>query len=555
MNRILLLGINARYTHSNLAIRYLRNYLSKLDLQILLLETSINSNTLNIVDKILNIKPDLIAISVYIWNHELVKKLIPELHLALPKSGLILGGPEVSYTANIWFDEFPYLDHIICGPGEDALLNLLKNPDQKYDQILKMSNQPLDQLPFPYREDDFPELLDKYLYYESSRGCSFKCSFCLSSRNDQKYEIRNLEIVKNELRFMLKKNPLIIKFVDRTFNLEPERAREIWRYLFKIWNHKTKFHFEIRPELLGREDIALLEKIPDNMFRFEIGVQSVNKKTLKAINRFQDFDSIAPKILKLIKLGNIHIHVDLIAGLPYEDLDSLKNTFNRIYRLGANNLQFGFLKILFGTQIASETKKYGYLFSPNPPYHVIENKWISVNEMADLRNFEHIFSSYYNSENMKISLENLVDIYDDPFRFYQELTQFINPDFELPKAWNWTQKGELLLRFVNKIIPEKKALIKDCLRWDWCWKAKSHRYPDFIQELKDSEIKKTGKVKLNSFIIDDFVQSDNVSFPKKLINRCIFFKPFSKEFINKYLPDHELVCFFPTDSNKGILYL
>ncbi len=359
MKNILLVGINARYTHSNLAIRYLRNYVSDLSYQITLEEFTINQPLLDILSKIFKLEPEIIALSVYIWNTEIIRKLLPEVHKLLPECKIILGGPEVSYNPQHWLEEFPFLNFIICGAGEAGFRYLIEKKLLVKEQIIKIQNPAFNEIKFPYTDDDFPGLKDKYIYYEASRGCPFKCSYCLSSRSDQKLELREFNKVKEELEFLLNKKPRIIKFVDRTFNANREFSRNIWQYLIEI-NPDTKFHFEIYPALLEEEDFILLEKCPVDLFQFEIGIQSTNPATLKAIHRPDNWHKTKEKIQKLISIGNIHIHVDLIAGLPYDEFKHIKHSFNDIYALQADHFQLGFLKILPGTEITKKKRKIRY---------------------------------------------------------------------------------------------------------------------------------------------------------------------------------------------------
>ncbi len=542
MKNILLVGINARYTHSNLAIRYLRNYVSDLSYQITLEEFTINQLLLDILSKIFKLEPEIIALSVYIWNTEIIRKLLPEVHKLLPECKIILGGPEVSYNPQHWLEEFPFLNFIICGAGEAGFRYLIEKKLLVKEQIIKIQNPAFNEIKFPYTDDDFPGLKNKYIYYEASRGCPFKCSYCLSSRSDQKLELREFNKVKEELEFLLNKKPRIIKFVDRTFNANREFSRNIWQYLIEI-NPDTKFHFEIYPALLEEEDFILLEKCPVDLFQFEIGIQSTNPATLKAIHRPDNWHKTKEKIQKLISIGNIHIHVDLIAGLPNDEFKDIKHSFNEIYALQADHFQLGFLKVLQGTEIAEKTEKFGIECLSYAPYQVLKTKWLDFNQLEKIQQVESLLNTFHNSGNFKLTIKNLTLEFNSPFKMFSCLAEQINKIGKDPGICNWQKSAALLLEFIRQNLSEKLEFYQDCLRWDWCYLANAHQYPAFLNSRKLAQVKRIGFEFLKQRSRQGSINFKEVKFTFNDLKKAIFFQPSSIGFKNKLMP-HAEICVF-----------
>jgi radical SAM superfamily enzyme YgiQ (UPF0313 family) len=437
---ILLIGVNARYTHSNPALLYLRNEIISAGHSAETAEFSINDEALTILERISSRKPDVIMISVYIWNSLFVSRFLADVKKICPQTKIFLGGPEAGYNSEHWLNNFPCIDGIIQGGGERAVsvlaavnfkISAIKSGDNlsSTEKIFRISNKPFNEIPAPYIESDFAELEHRHLYYESSRGCPFKCSYCLSSREDQNTEYKSAEQTIKELSFILKYDPMTVKFVDRSFNAHPERARKIWAFCAE---HKgrTAFHFEIHPLLLEEKDFELLSRVKRDTFRFEIGIQSVNEDTLEAIQRNVPWEKIEPNIQRVISLGNIHTHLDMIAGLPFETLDGIAESFNRIISLGADHFQFGFLKILPGTAMSERAEEYGMIFTESPPYQILANKWISTGEMNLLRSMEHVLDGFYcgGLHQELIAAAGL----PDAFSCYRSITEYmISKNFDM----------------------------------------------------------------------------------------------------------------------------
>ena len=337
----------------------------------------------------------------------IVEQLVPDVKKILPGAKLVLGGPEAEYNAESWLSRFTMTDAVIAGGGENAIRTLAgfnfdfgRIPSDSVETcssglIVRMQNRPFHEIPFPYIDRDFDDLKDRYLYYESSRGCPFTCTYCISSRSDKKPEFKSTDIVIDELSMVLSRHPMIVKFVDRSFNSNPERARTIWRHLIGRAGD-TRFHFEIHPEYFHEKDFALLESAPAGLFQFEIGIQTVNKRALEEIGRMADWDKVKPNIERLIRAGNIRIHLDLIAGLPYEAINDISRSFDEIISLRPDHFQLGFLKILSGTEMKEKSDGYGMEYLECPPYRILKNKWLSPDDLMLLRKIEQLVETVYN---------------------------------------------------------------------------------------------------------------------------------------------------------------
>lgn len=370
MNKnILLVGLNARYTHTALGIYSIKAYLKSKNIDVCAVEYTINDNYEHTFYDIVQRKPDIIGFSTYIWNIELVKRLSADLKTALPNIKIVYGGPEAGYSNQ----DYPYVDKIISGEGESAFYEYITNKKDTHEFI---------SLPFAYTE---PINQGKTVYYESSRGCPYRCSYCISSL-EKNLRFKDIETVKKDLMFFINNKVKKVKFIDRTFNIRKD-ADKIFEFIIENAS-QTGFHFEVKPELFTKKTLKILSNAPKGLIQFEAGLQSLNEKTLKAINRVNDTKIIFSNIKEILSFKNIHIHVDLIAGLPYEDIKSFKKGFDKLYALGADMLQLGFLKVLNGTQIKDECEKYEIKYSKYPPYQVISTKWLSVYDIITLKYVE-----------------------------------------------------------------------------------------------------------------------------------------------------------------------
>jgi radical SAM superfamily enzyme YgiQ (UPF0313 family) len=473
--RVLLCALNAKYLHSNLALRCLKEYArfsfsdkEKSKIEIEIKEYTINQHFNEILKDIYLKKPDLIGFSCYIWNITYVKRLIVEIKKVLPNTKLWLGGPEVSYDSAKVLNEYPQLSGIIVGEGEVTFSKLVKGEhpgllqgitfrDEKgqIQENLPSAHMELDKLPFPYQ--DLDDLSNRIIYYESSRGCPFSCSYCLSSEEGA-LRTRSLEKVKEELKMFIERGVTRVKFVDRTFNCDGKRARAIWKYIQENDNGKINFHFEIAADLLEEEDFELLSRLRVGLVQFEIGVQSTNPATIKEINRTMDYPKVAEAVGRLKKLKNIHLHLDLIAGLPKEDAHSFATSFNQVYGLKAEHLQLGFLKLLKGSAMEKRKESYGLITQEIPPYEVLATKWLSFNEILTIKTVEEMLGIYYNSRQFLHAMNYLENEFSFPFQLYESLGTYYSEKNYGTKHHSRESRYEILFEFVRSLdLPDEKV--------------------------------------------------------------------------------------------------
>lgn len=488
--KIIIGALNAKFVHSNLAIRYIKQYCSEYDIE--LFETSINDNLLEISMDIIDRKPDILAFSCYIWNIDATIKVCGIVREVLKDTVIILGGPEVSYYGREYLEEYKFIDYIIAGEGEiifKSLLNEIISGEKKYKNIdgLIFRNDEgitenkgarpivdLDKLSFPY-ENEIP---DKIVYYEASRGCPFGCSYCLSG-GAQGVRFFSLDRVKKDLKYLIDNDVALVKFVDRTFNANKKFALEIWKFL--IENHRnTKFHFEIAADLLDDNMISLLAEAPKDLFQFEAGIQTTNDQVLKNINRIMDFNKVRENLLKISKNGNIHCHVDLIAGLPGESLKSFINSFEMCMKLRPDVLQLGFLKVLKGSSVFNESVRYGIHYVKSPNYQVLYTSDISYEEMRELTKFEKVFEIYYNSGIFKMSLGYLFKFKNSIYEFFREFTIFLEERGFFLRNIDLKDKFKMLYDFAEPFSSE--VAIKDIMIHDFIINTKKSVLPDFLKK-------------------------------------------------------------------------
>lgn len=500
--QFLLVAVNAKYIHTNPALYSLRAYAGKeLIPFVSMAEYTINNRVEEVLGSLYLKDPDVIGFSCYIWNFHFIQELLRELPKVLPETEIWLGGPEVSFDGQEALKKFPMVRGIMAGEGEQTFKDLLSfyvakdHPKMKsgYGNLLEipglvlpegssLARTPLDfsTVPFPY--DDLGEFKNKIIYYESSRGCPFRCSYCLSSI-DKTVRFRDMELVMRELQYFLDHNVPQVKFIDRTFNCSRSRALEIWKYLADHDNGITNFHFEIAAELLGREELELLKIMRPGLLQLEIGVQTTNPETLRKINRPADPEKIAG-IVKEIKSGeNIHVHLDLIAGLPYEGYDSFGRSFDCVYRMTPHQLQLGFLKVLKGTAIWEQAEAYGIVYVDRMPYEVLYTKWLSYGEVLKLKRIEEMVELYYNSNQFVYTLSALEREFSAPFAMFEELAAYYEKNGYLVNSPARSYRYQVLLDFVKDRIPEKTELFKELLTFDLYLRENAKSRPSFARDL------------------------------------------------------------------------
>lgn len=433
--KILLTALNAKFIHSSLALRCLKKYAADLEKHIAISEYTINHQEDFILRDIYEQKPDVLCFSCYIWNITMIQRIIKNIKKLMPKLLIILGGPEVSYEAEEVLRENLAADVIIRGEGELTFYEVAKGlvmgnfqPEsidgisyRKNGEICSNKNRvpaSMDDLPFVY--DDMADFEHKIIYYETQRGCPYNCQYCLSSI-EKGVRFLSGERVERELQFFLDHGVKQVKFVDRTFNANKNHAKHIWRYLMEHDNGKTNFHMEITADIMDEESLALLKNARPGLFQFEIGVQSTNEKTIEAIKRNTSFEKLTGVVKQIKHGGNIHQHLDLIAGLPYEDYASFRKSFNDVYALEPEQFQLGFLKLLKGSGLRRDAEKYGIVYREEAVYEVLYTRDLPYEDVLRLKLVEEMVETYYNSGKALYTLQYGVGLFPSPFDLYQEL--------------------------------------------------------------------------------------------------------------------------------------
>lgn len=481
--KILLTAINAKYIHSNLAVYSLRSYAGEYAKHIEIGEYTINNRTDYILEQIYKQKPEVLCFSCYIWNIAYVEELIQEFHKICPKVPIWVGGPEVSYEVETFLKEHPQVMGVIIGEGEETFRQLCGhyvNNELKLQEIKGIAfRQSAEDICFtPYREpvnmneipfcyDNISDFENRIIYYESSRGCPFNCSYCLSSV-DKRLRFRETELVKKELALFLEKKVPQVKFVDRTFNCKHEHAMEIWRFIKEHDNGITNFHFEISADLLKEEELELIGTMRPGLIQLEIGVQSANEATITEIHRTMKLDLLKETVRKIQKNGNIHEHLDLIAGLPYEDYKTFAKSFDEIYALKPNQLQLGFLKVLKGSYMYEHAKEYDMVYHSHAPYEVLSTKWLSFAEVLKIKQVEEMLEVYYNSGQFEITMKVLEPLFESPFYMFQELGEFYERKGYFGMSHTRIRRCEILLEFLRDKSADEETLrlIEESLTFD-----------------------------------------------------------------------------------------
>lgn len=538
--KVVLVGINSQYFHSNLAIRYLKAFNKDLNCEIILKEFTINDRKENIVKELYKENADMIGFSTYIWNVTLVKEISELLKIINENIEIFYGGPEVSYDPIEILKEFSG-DYIIEGEGEETfrefLIEKLKNRGNEKlfeikglytkvdNEIIYGGKRPLmnmNNLVFPYEEDE--DLRNKIAYYEGSRGCPFMCSYCLSSTT---HGVRFLDIdrVKRELKYFVDKDVALVKFVDRTFNCNHKFAKEIWSYLIECGGNTT-FHFEISADLLTKEEIEILSKAPKDKFQFEVGVQTTNNEVLRNINRFVNYENIKEKVDEIKKYKNIKQHLDLIAGLPGEDLDSFIKSFNDVYYIEPEEIQLGFLKLLKGSKMREESEKWGMKASPYPPYEILYNKKISYKNILLLKKVEEMVDKYYNAGKFDISIKFLLKYFKTPFDFYKTLGEFYEEKGYFKRNISNTDYYKVLLDFSLEIIKKDVDIFLNLLKHEYLLYNKKKWLPDFLERIyldkkveKDlrKSLVKQDHIELYNYDVLKLIREDIISMEKNVL--------------------------------------
>lgn len=499
--KILLAACNAKYIHSNLAVYDLKAYSSDYDEYVILREYTINQPKDEILKDIYSSGADVVCFSCYIWNISFVRELIRDLVKILPKTAFWAGGPEVSYDAEKFLTEMPEMTGVMVGEGEKTFHDLLEFYIDGKDSLKEISGiayrtgdkiihngwrelMDLSAIPFVY--EHLEKFENRIIYYESSRGCPFSCSYCLSSI-DKKLRFRDLELVKKELQFFLDHRVPQVKFVDRTFNCKHEHAMTIWKYILEHDNGVTNFHFEISADLLREEEMELMSQMRPGLIQLEIGVQSTNPETIRAIHRHMDLKKLEHCVNRVHSFRNIHQHLDLIAGLPYEDYDIFHQSFNDVYQMKPDQLQLGFLKVLKGSLMQKEAEGYGIVYKEKEPYEVLSTNWLTYGEVLKLKMVESMVEVYYNSGQFWHTLEYLVPLEKDAFTFYEKLGSFYEKKGYSEISHSRMRRYEILLEYLQEETDVPTEVAAQKMLYDLYLREKLKKRPVFAPDQKQYE--------------------------------------------------------------------
>lgn len=515
--KFLLVALNAKYIHSNPAVYSLRSYVGEaLQKHVEIAEYTINHSFGEVLADIYKRKPDVIGFSCYIWNISMILELIPEVSKLLPEVPIWLGGPEVSFDASRILAKYPMVTGVMIGEGEETFRELLEYYAEKWEaengystgtakgtkdlwsEVAVESLQnisglclpegytapreltDISTLPFLYQ--DLENFQNRIIYYESSRGCPFRCSYCLSSI-DKKVRLRDLEIVKQELQFFLDHKVKQVKFVDRTFNCNHVHAMEIWQYLLEHDNGVTNFHFEIAADILKDAEIELLGKLRPGLVQLEIGVQSTNPRTLEAIHRNMNVEKLEEIVATIHAGRNVHQHLDLIAGLPFEDYDSFGASFNRVYAMAPQQLQLGFLKVLKGSEMHERAEEFGIHYLDKPPYEVLFTNWLSYEDVLKLKRVEEMVELYYNSNQFRHTIRFLEGVFETPFRMYEALADFYERKGYFVNSPARSYRYQVLLEFALEYDEAWAEAYGELLTYDMYLRENLKSRPDFAKDL------------------------------------------------------------------------
>lgn len=532
--KTILVGINAKYSHQNLAIEYIRGYSNNKNIKCK--EFNINQTVDDIYRELLEIRPDAIGFSTYIWNYAFVERLTSDLKKALPQLVIFWGGPEVSFDSFELMSKNPAVDFIVRGEGEETVSQLVQSLEEgrSVDDILGISfrkdgkivindERPLiknlDTIPSPFK--NYKATNGKMVYFEMSRGCPFKCAYCLSS-TIKGVRYFSKDRIKEDLLRIIDSGADTVKLVDRTFNANEDFSIEIMSFIIENAKEGMCFHMELMAHLISDKFLDFLQAMPKGLFQFEIGIQSSNEKTLKAINRATNLDKLAKSVKKIKSYGNIHQHIDLIVGLPYEDMNSFKNSFNYAYSLGVEKLQIGFLKMLRGSKLRKMAEEFGLVYSDYPSYEIIKNSWLSPFEVRKLKILEDVVEKFYNEDYFENTINYLVDL-DNPYLFFEDFANFWEQNSYQNERHSRVSLYERFADFINENYPNKKEEILEVLRFDFLTNQNSpakdflnpkpidlKEYHDLVKDQKLREkfsltMEETTKKLVKDFKFEEFV--------------------------------------------------
>ncbi|MBC6004316.1 MAG: B12-binding domain-containing radical SAM protein [Paeniclostridium sordellii] len=573
--KILLTTLNSKFIHTNLAIRYLKQMVKDIeDINVDIREYTINNELDFILKDIYTNNYDVILFSTYIWNVNDIVKLCNNLKKVKPNIKIALGGPEVTYDSEEAMKKYDFIDYILYGEGELIFRDFTKYliGDMKIEDVdgivyrsndSIITNKPmkllenLDLIPSPYEELDKKEYENRIVYYETSRGCPFNCQYCLSSAIEG-LRYFSIDRVKKDLKKLIDARVSQIKFIDRTFNANKKFAMEIMKFLMENDNGYTTYHFEVTAHLLTDDMLEFLKDCKEGLFQFEIGVQSTNEKVLDAVGRRDDFKKLSYVVQKIASFRNIHQHLDLIAGLPYEDYSSFENSFNDVFNLGIEHLQLGFLKMIKGTGIRNQADEHEFRYKDYPPYEVLYNKYISYNEILKLKDIEEILERYFNSKNFVLSMRYIIHNYykESPFKFFEEFATYFNDNGYFNASQGKNQLYKILVDFYTDKINIETELFKEIVKYDYISLGKTSNVPAFMDKVEVDDFKNRCHLFLQNEgnILKYIPRFENT--PAKQIIKYVHFETFKydilqlKKNITAKLQPKESIILFVYDDKK-----
>lgn len=576
--KLLLTALNAKFIHTNLAIRYIKNSIKDIDIEIELAEFTINHSQEYIIKEIYKLQPDIVGFSCYIWNIEMIHQISRLLKKIMPDLTVIFGGPEVSFDVKSTMQLNDAIDIIVIGEGEEVfpkLIGALKDNDD-YSEIPSLAfrargevfvnehcslSLDMGKIPFPYEEEKINE--DKIVYYESSRGCPFQCQYCLSS-SFQGVRFRPIEMVKKELKYFIDQEVKQVKFIDRTFNAKRSYAMDIMEYILQHNKGKTNFHFEVTADLIDEDMLDFLLTVPVGLFQFEIGIQSTNEETLQAIQRKMDFPKLMQVVNTISSGKNIHQHLDLIVGLPKEDYFTFRKSFNDVFSLKPEKLQIGFLKLLKGSGIRRDARQYGYIYDDSPPYEVLENEVISYGDIIRLKGIEEMVEIYWNSRMFNTSIEVMIEsYYSNPFKFFEDLWFFWEEKGYHHQSHSRNKLYEILVEFYRYKCLEKMKAFKEVLKFDYIKHNKTSTLPVIFEAVHDTNFKNKCHQFLQKIENLNCYLPKYIDLPAKHIIKRVHFERFQYNVIEiannpqnlKYVKEEATILLFDYQlDNKAIDY-
>lgn len=502
--KIFLTAINAKYIHSNLAVYSLKAYTGEYEKYVAIGEYTINNRVDDILEQIYKEKPDVLCFSCYIWNMDYVEELIREYKKLCPDVPVWVGGPEVSYEVDTFLKEHPQVTGVMIGEGErtfrefceyyvdrkrelSSIRGIAYRDAQTGETVYTLPQEPLAMGTIPFCYDKVENFENRIIYYESSRGCPFRCSYCLSSI-EKKLRFRDIELVKKELAFFIEKRVPQVKFVDRTFNCNHEHAMAIWQFVKEHDNGITNFHFEIAADLLREDELALINTMRPGLIQLEIGVQSTNDATIREIHRTMDLGLLKQIVKRIQSGGNVHEHLDLIAGLPFEDYETFSRSFDEIYALKPNQLQLGFLKVLKGSYMYEHAKEYGLVYHTKTPYEVMQTNWLSFDDVLKIKQVEEMLEVYYNSGQYEVTMKMMEPLFESAFFLFQEMGEFYERKGYFGMSHSRLRRAEIFLEFMQEKFTGQEeilALIEESLTFDLYYRENCKSRPSWAPDPAD----------------------------------------------------------------------